>query len=647
MLPILLGGYELRGLIAIIMATIGISVKTYGCKMPAAQGRLGKFMTDSTAEFEENPEYAAELRHRAVIEYMGTSPQVRLGEMPEENLLRWQEALDTSTQNPTELWVSGWVDAELAARHTLIEEGEDATEVIRAIDALLDRAQTKFEQTRDHKSLQPISLLRSQATLAAPAMAVWAAMVTGRDVRPAERRYGAAQAASAQRLLDYFAENPTVEASMWADSLTFISIILMRGEMMALPCPPRLSSPYIDSHYRQSAIVFVDESFYDVRVGSPGHSEFLHIPYEALGHEKRAQHKLGTLHAMMQLEEAAVMLRGKPPSSVPRSSLTKYLQAETHSQEVYDVIAALIAAEKVRPQKPLQVPEDPLAWVHWLQAGRNPYFVDPERTDAAISPLELQVADETITSAAALELGWLYAEVAFGRAVDPTVPKVRVQGDIDRAEEIFSIALEKADEQNIRELCEASLAHSSAWMQRVVLCNEELRSEDIDYYRQMLVYVGRRASARYAELPPGSPEAVELAALMHRTTLCLLTMSEGEDIVAVVTPPRQRKQDGWDVTVWVRSLSGFIPLEYGRLRITEKEDKSSLSDGIVTVTTQQLGELKKVGTQKQAPFRVFQALADRYEDAPLPRGTKPQERQATIQKAWKVIEPRIAATAIV
>ena len=605
-------------------------------------------MTDDNENAELSPEFAAELRRRAVVEYMGTSPEVDIGDISEENLLRWQEALDTPNATPTETWAAGWTDFELAMHYSFNESSgeDDAESLAAAIDRLLLRAQEKFLRIKEHESMQVHSLWRSQATLAAASTAVWSDVINGRSAGASTQKYNAEQAVAAGQLMKYYAENPSVEAAMWADTLTFISVVSTKDDMIALVCPPRLTSPYIDSHHRQSAMLFDTGTLYKIRVGSKGTTAAVHIPYELLGHERYSSQKLGTVLAMMHIEEA--ILHGRSGRVAQFTALEqRTTKAQRHLDAVYDDIAERIASEQTREQQWHDVPNDPREWVTALLPGRNPYVVDAERTDAAISPLELQVLDETITAQDAVELGWLYTEVAFGRAINPTVPVAQIRGDIDRAEEIFSLALEKTDEQNVLQFCEASLAHGVAWMQRLVLCNDELRTEDIDFYRQVLVYTGRRASARYMELRPTDPEAVELEKLMRVTTLCLLTMTEGDGIITLVTPPRQRGQDGWDVTVWSQTLDGFMPGQYGRLRITEKEDTSSLSDGIVTVTHQHLGFGSKAKQKKGvAPFRVFEALADAVEDAPLTKKIDGMDRRKIIEKTWKVVEVRIAATEV-
>jgi len=603
-------------------------------------------MTDENEHTEPSPEYAAERRRRAVLEYTGTSPQVIAGQIPEEKILGWQEALNTPDLQPAETWAAGWIDAELAMSYSVhrevLEDDEQGSR--EAIGALILRAREKFLHIKDHESLQVSALLRSQATLAAASMAVWADMMVDGDVSLSTQKYNAEQAVGAVQLMAYYAENPSVEASMWADTLTFISIISMRTDMIAFLCPPRLTSPYIDGYHRKSALLFSDQTFLNVRVGSRGHSSAIHVPYEVLGHERYSSHKLGTILAMVQMEEAINHAKfGRIKECLALEPRTQ--KAQRHSDRVYEDLVGRINEELALGATTHDEPDDAREWVATLQSGRNPYVVSPERTDAVISPLELQVLDETISVADALELGWLYAEVAFGRAIDPTVPVAQIRGDIDRAEEIFSLALEKADEQDVFQFCEASLAHGVAWMQRIILCSDQLTAADIEYYRQVLLFTGRRASARHAELPPTDPEATALAVLMCRTTLCLLIMSEGGGTIALITPPRQRAKEGWDVTVWSETLDGFMPGQYGRLRITEKEDASSLSDGIVTVTHQHLGFTSK---QKKGamPFRVFTALADAAEDAPLTKKFDGQDRRRVIEKAWKAVAARIAATEV-
>jgi|GEM_PF-5701482 len=602
-------------------------------------------MTDNTEHGEEPPEYLAERRRRAVLEYMGTSPEAAMGEIPEENMLRWQKALEAPDLQPSELWASGWIDAELAMAYSLQDEvHEDDPDELRAFLAgFITRAQEKFLRVKDHESMQLSPLVRSQATLAAASMEVWVEMILDRNVALATEKYNASHAAGGRQLMQYYAENPSVEASMWADTLTFISVVSTEANMLAFLCPPRLTSPYVDGYHRKSAILYYDQTFFNVRVGSRGATDAIRIPHEHLGHDRYSGHALGTIQAIVQLEEAMHDLKfGRIKDVNVVDSRTK--KAKRHLSMVYEKCARRIQEELNRQATPYEVPDDPHEWVAALRPDRNPYVVDRERTDAAISPLELQVLDGTISADNALELGWLYTEVAFGRAIDPTVPVAQIRGDIDRAEEILSIALEKADEQNVLQFCEASLAHGVAWMQRIILCGDELTPEDSDYYRQVLLFTGQRATARYAELSPTAPEAVLLSALMSRITLCLLIMSEGGGTIALMTPPRQRREGGWDVIVWSETLEGYLPGQYGRLRVTEKEDPSSLSDGIVTVTHQQLG-FGKPKKDAQA-FRTFAALADELQDVPATKKIDGQDRKKIIQKAWKAVEMRIAATEV-
>lgn len=570
--------------------------------------------------------------------YLATSPRVMFGRIEHDTMRDWHERLsDVDLDNPEQELLAAWLTAEYGfARRFAGEEpsGPDPAQ-------LFDEAADQFEAIAKHESLQVNGLLRGQALVGLGSALVWRDMAQGKNINTVGARYLSLQAQAARHVLAHGATTGSARAAMWADTLTVVMLGSNNTEHeIVFPASPRHISPDVDGFYRSNCILIDRETgiMHTIRVGTHGPDDMLLIPPALLGHGKYASSSgYGTLEVIAGLQDL-IDEGASSVDAIRKKQLARFEKLNHHQRDVTLAYGAQIAAQKARTRNVGVIQgeaglEDPYGWYASLPPSRHPFVVSRNTLDAAISPLEMRfLEDEGLSPIEAMDLAWMYTEVALGRAAQPGSRAQNIRGDIQRGEEIFGHAMERlSTAENSIAFCEASFGFASLALYEAVLCGDEITLEMSGVYCDALAQIGQRAIDRYASLKDKrSHEAQELDTFVQRVTFCLLAhMEGGSEYVALPATPRQQGPGGWDVSIWSQTLSGFIPGRYGRIRVAEKEDRQSLADGIVIVTPHHMGQ--KMQAKR---FATFNALADEFYGAPLPPKTPANQRVKQIAKAW-------------
>lgn len=579
-------------------------------------------------------------------QYLAVSPHIIFGGIEHDTLRGWHEQLCDAELDPEQTLLTAWLAAEYGfARARGEGDGPEP-------EQLFDEAAAQFSMIANHESLQVNGLMRGQALIGLGSVLVWRKMAEGKNLDAVAERYLSLQAQAARHILSHGATTGSARAAMWADTLT----IVMLGSQdttsgIVFPASPRHISPDVDGFYRSNCIFIGRETgaMHMIRAGSHGPSGMIVIPPALLGHDGYPSASgYGTLEVLVGLQDI-IDEGGSSVAAINQKQLARFDKLRVHQKRI-----SIAYEEHMAQQRQLMAyysPEaelggsDPYDWYNSLPSGRHPFVVSREALDAAISPLELRFLEENgLPPIQAMDLAWMYAEVAIGRAAQPGSRSENIRGDIQRSEEIFGHAMERlGTAENSLAFCEASFGFASLALYEAVLCGDDITPEMSGSYCDALVTIGRRAIARYQMLgDKSSVEAQELDAFMQRLTLCLLVQWEGEGAyLAVPATPRQQGPDGWDVTIWSQALSGFVPGRYGRLRVAEKEDRLPLSEGIVIVTPQHLNQ--KVRSKR---FATFDALANEFTGASPGAKTPQKSPTKQIREAWSTTMRPIEAAEV-
>lgn len=582
---------------------------------------------------------------RIIDQYMAIPPYTSIGIIEEEKLRDWRECLQSAELDPEEQLLAAWIDVEYGFARQF--EKDEETEPPFSADLFAEAAE-KFSVIARHPSVQVNGLLRGQAMVGQGAARVLAAIAGRESIAEPFRDYLSLQAGAGRHILAHGVTTGSARAAMWADTLTVVMLGSQQKGDIVFPCSPRHVSPDIDGFFRYNALVIEAKTghMHGIRVGHDGPPGFILVPPEMLGHEDfPSRSGYGTLEAIIGQQDQIEMGASNRNPAAAKRRVAKLDKLTAHTDRVFAQFGAHVEQSKpLLHHGAIMGPSDPREWYRTLPPGRHPFIVSSEALDAAISPLELRLTEGALPPHEAMELAWMYTEVALGRAALPTTRAVNIRGDIERAEEVSASALERLDTQkDTLAFCEASFGFASLAMYESVLCRDEITPEQAGVYCEALVVIGRRAAARFDSLPDKtSYEARQIDDFMQRITACLLATLEGEGAyVALAATPRQRERNGWDISIWSQTHAGFVPGRYGRLRIAEKEDRSTLADGIVVVTPQHMNQ--KVRGKR---FATFTALADEFQDVPLPPKTPATQRRKHIVRAWQATARAIEAAEV-
>lgn len=576
-------------------------------------------------------------------QYLNTSPRISVGQIELHTLNKWRQRLETAELiDPQEQLLAAWITTELGFAHYFSDQRYDG---IPAPVDLFNSAMRGFKAVVE--SPYADRLQRGQACAGRGASDVWRTIARGLH-RPNETlgsvlHYNRQLAQAAEYILQHGQETGSARAAMWADGLTIAMLSTDSTgafEDMLFPASPRHVSPDIDGFYRYNAygLRADKKGTYQVRVANNGPGEFVVVSPDLLGqHAYPSVAGYGTLQALMHREEV-VNFMGVISGQPKERMIKKIDRSAAHVTPVATRLRAYMTERRNMDVAGAETfDQDPHVWFNSVHPGRLPFLIDAERLDLAISSLEMRLAEEDLTPFEAMELAWMYTEVALGRAVDSRTPTTVIRGDISRSEDVFRLAMEKleAPEDSLA-YCEASFGFAALPMYEAVLCRDDIDLEMVGTYCDALFTIGERAIARCETLKTDAAEAIALDALVQRITLCLLVHMEGDrNYVGLTSTPRQQDANGWDVNIWSLTNDGFVPRTYGRIRIAEKEDNLTLADGIVTVTPAHLAQ-KNRGKR----FVTFQAMASEFRNP----GNMAANKQ--IAKAWKTALRAVAAAEV-
>jgi|GEM_PF-6787320 len=561
---------------------------------------MSEHQAPGNGNFTNNQELSPREVERA---YYDLGSTLRAADIPDETFEEWETVLERNRLDPDRQMTQAWIYLEHAFG---ISQRGDNLDTIGAnrVDDYFMKSREVFldiaEKTSNKREL------RSQAEFVQSQLQVLHAIISDNIE---ELREGLAPAYAGQlkmakeleqryRRFKNIADVPRMQAL--ATEMLFIS--KTAESIFTFPAPPRAVNPSNPTDEAWSFFVFdigKHQGVYKGRVAATGVKGFLTIPPALLRNDGYpSKNGQGLLQAFIDDDSAH-----RAPLVYKNSRFGSRHPAHGFINETRDgLIEHLNATMSVRraeggydePEKDHLI--DPLLFYLDIPAVTHASLIPDTVMDTLISHCEVEYQGDELSPREAFVLGSMHLDVGFGEVITGK-QLVGEYGTFDRAEDIFGeVATKSFAAENERALGYEALFYKSAAQLYKALAAGERDGADIEEaslnHQSELADIAAEALEDYMAIDDKTTEeAQNLKLLLDMISVCLTSQTgTGGGAVATLCTMRQRglttdNNQGWHVSVWPLTASGYRPNYHGRIRLGPESDENSLNHGVVTIPT--------------------------------------------------------------